>query len=134
MTRLQLAFLALVVGQAAHSVEEYAGRLYEVFAPARFLSGLISDDPQRGFVIVNAALLAFGTWCVVWPIRRRWPAAHLLGWSWVGVEVVNGVVHPVWSLREGGYTPGVATAPVLLVLALYLASQLRAAGDAGTAA
>ena len=126
VTRLRLTFLALVVVQAAHSLEEYAGRLYEVFAPARFVSGLISDDLQRGFVIFNLALVAFGIWCLLWPVRRGWPVALLLGWIWVGIELVNGIGHPLWSLRERAYTPGVATAPILLVLALYLASQLRA--------
>jgi hypothetical protein len=37
------------------------------------------------------------------------------------------VGHPLWTLRQGGYTPGVATAPVLLAVALYLANQLRLA-------
>jgi hypothetical protein len=41
------------------------------------------------------------------------------------MEVLNGIGHSLWSLRRGGYTPGVATAPVLLVLAVYLALQLR---------
>jgi hypothetical protein len=41
------------------------------------------------------------------------------------IEAVNGIVHPLWSLRQGGYTPGVATAPILLVLALVLAQRLR---------
>ena len=134
MTRRQLTFLALVVVQAAHSGEEYAGRLYKVFAPARFVSGLISDDLQRGFVIFNLALVAFGMWCFLWPIRRGWLAAPLLGWIWVGIELVNGVGHPLWSLRERAYTPGVATAPILLVLALHLASQLRAGGGNAVAA
>jgi hypothetical protein len=124
MTRLDLNFAALVVAQAAHSLEEYAGHLYEVFAPARFVSGLISDDLQRGFVILNLSLVAFGTWCFLWPVRRGWRAAPLLCWIWVGIELVNGVGHPLWSLREGAYTPGVASAPVLLVLALSLAIQL----------
>ena len=44
---------------------------------------------------------------------------------WVGVEVINGIGHPLWTLRQGRYTPGVATAPLLLVLAVYLALQLR---------
>lgn len=33
--RTQLVFLLLILAQAAHSVEEYATRLYEVFPPAR---------------------------------------------------------------------------------------------------
>src|SRR6201987_5600794 len=39
--RSQLVFLLLILAQAAHSVEEYATRLYEVFPPAHFVSSLI---------------------------------------------------------------------------------------------
>jgi|SRR5690242_5290976 len=134
MTRFQASFLALVVTQAAHSVEEYVGRLYDVFPPARFVSGLISQDRQLGFVIFNIALVTFGAWCFLWPIRRQWPAMVSLAWLWVGIELVNGVGHPLWSLRQLGYTPGVATAPVLLLLALYLARQLRAGSASRSAA
>lgn len=126
MTRIQLTFLALVATQAVHSCEEYFGRLYDVFAPARFVSGLISNDLQRGFAIGNLALVAFGLWCFLWPIRRDWRAAVPLAWFWVGIETINGIGHPLWCVLAGGYVPGVATAPFLLALALYLAGQLRA--------
>jgi hypothetical protein len=125
MTRHKLAFGALVLTQAAHSVEEYVGRLWETFPPARFLTALVSQDRERGFLLINVALVAFGVWCFVWPIRRDWPTAMLLAWIWVTIEAINGVGHPLWSLRMGGYTPGAATAPVLLVIALYLGRQLR---------
>jgi hypothetical protein len=106
-------------------VEEYAGRLWESFPPARFVSSLVSSDLERGFVVANLALVGFGVWCLLWPVRRGWPSAVALAWAWVVVELVNGIGHPLWALRQGGYAPGVATAPVLLVLALYLASRLR---------
>jgi hypothetical protein len=51
MTRPYRAFLLLVLAQAAHSVEEYVFRLDDVFAPARFLSGLLNDDRRRGFLL-----------------------------------------------------------------------------------
>jgi hypothetical protein len=41
------------------------------------------------------------------------------------LEIINGIGHPFWTLRERGYTPGVATAPMLLVLALSLMWQLK---------
>lgn len=126
MSRLQRTFLALVVAQAAHSLEEYVGRLYDVFPPARFVSGLISGDLERGFVLINLALVGFGFWCFFWPVRRGWPVAPLLAWIWVGIEMVNGIGHPLWTLAARAYIPGVATAPVLLLLALLLARQLRA--------
>jgi hypothetical protein len=123
--RFQIAFGALILAQAAHSVEEYLGRLWESFPPARFLTGLVSRDLETGFLVINIGLVAFGVWCFLWPVRRGWSSAIPLAWFWVTIQVINGVGHPLWSLRQGGYTPGVATAPVLLLLALYLAHQLR---------
>jgi hypothetical protein len=127
MSRFQLTFGALVLVQAAHSVEEYIGHLWESFPPARFIVGLVSSNLERGFVLLNVAFFAFGLWCLLWPVRRGWPVAVPLTWLWVVIEVINGIGHPLWSLREGGYTPGLATAPILLLLALYLAYQLRRA-------
>ena len=126
MTRFQLSFLALVAIQAAHSVEEYVGRLYDVFPPARFVSGLISSDLEWGFVIINVALVTFGLWCFIGPVRGQWPSAIPLVWFWVVIELINGIGHPIWTITESRYTPGVATAPFLLLLALYLAWQLCA--------
>jgi hypothetical protein len=125
MTRLQIAFGALVLTQAAHSVEEYAGRLWETFPPAAFMTGLVSQDHEVGFLVINLALVMFGVWCVVWPAGRRWPSAAIVGWFWVTIQLINGVIHPLWSLRMGAYTPGVAMAPLLFVAALYLAGELR---------
>jgi hypothetical protein len=125
MTRFQASFLALVGAQAAHSVEEYVGRLYDVFPPARLVSGLISPNLERGFLIFNIALVSFGLWCFLWPVRRHWPSAVPLAWLWVALELVNGIGHPLWSLTQRRYTPGVATAPLLLLLALTLGWQLR---------
>jgi len=127
VSRFQLTFGALVLVQAAHSIEEYLGHLWESFPPARFLTGLVSSNLERGFVLLNVALLSFGLWCFMWPVRRNWPIAVSLAWCWVVIEFINGIGHPLWSLREGGYTPGLATAPILLVLAVYLAHQLRRA-------
>ncbi len=119
--RVTSLFSALVVTQAAHSIEEYAGRLWESFPPARFLSGLVSSDREVGFIIINTGLVLFGLWCLVFPVRREWRSAPAFIWFWIGIETMNGIGHPLWSIREGGYTPGVLTAPILLVIALYLA-------------
>jgi hypothetical protein len=118
-------FLLLVLAQAAHSIEEYLLRLYEVFAPARFVSGLISDDHERGFIIANVSFFVFGMWSYRWPVRGEWPAGVRLAWLWAIVEVSNGIVHPGASLYRGSYVPGTATSLVLLVLAVYLIRGLR---------
>lgn len=129
MARFGWNLLALVTAQAAHSVEEYLGRLWEVFPPARAVTSLVSSDLERGFLIVNVGLAVFGLWCVFWPARRGWRIAVPLAWLWVGIELINGIGHPLWSLSRLRYTPGVATAPVLLVLALLLARRLRTRGQ-----
>ena len=126
MDRRQGRFFALVAAQVAHSVEEYAGRLYDVFPPAAAVSGLFSSDRRRGFIVFNVALVAFGLFCFLGPVRRSWPSAVALAWIWVCIELVNGVGHPLWSLYRRGYTPGLATAPLLLVLAVLLAQDLLA--------
>ncbi len=119
--RSQFVFLFLILAQGAHSIEEYATRLYEVFAPARFVSSLVSNDLSLGFLVVNAALVAFGLWCWAVPVRSGWRAARGLAWFWTLLELGNGIGHSVLALSRGGYFPGVATAPLLLVLAAWLA-------------
>ena len=121
----KLAFAALLVAQAAHSVEEYIGRFWESFPPAHFLTGLVSQDREWSFVALTIVLMSFGLWCLLVPVRRGWPSAVYFGWGWVIVEAINGIVHTAWTVRAGGYTPGVATAPFLLALAVYLGYQLR---------
>jgi hypothetical protein len=122
--RSQFAFLALILAQAAHSVEEYVSRLYDVFAPARFISGLVSDDLATGFVIFNAALVLFGLWCYVARVRAGHRSAAGWAWLWIVIEFGNGIGHPVLALARGAYFPGVITAPVLLALSIYLAVRM----------
>ena len=122
---VRAAFAVLVLAQAAHSTEEYLGRLWDALLPARVVSLAFSSNPQRGFLIVNAVIVAFGVWCVLWPVRRDWRAARPLLWGWVVVEVANGVLHPVIALVMQRYVAGVITAPLLLVVALRLAHLLR---------
>ena len=78
--RRQLVFLFLILAQAAHSIEEYVTRLYEVFAPARFVSSLVSNNLALGFLVANVTLITFGLWCWAVPVRSGWHAAHGLIW------------------------------------------------------
>lgn len=119
--RSQVVFFFLILTQAAHSIEEYVAGLYQVFAPARFVSSLVSNNLALGFLIVNAALVAFGLWCWAVPVRSGWSAAPGLAWFWTILELGNGLGHCGLALREGSYFPGVITAPLLLVFASWLA-------------
>ncbi len=118
-------FLALIVVQALHSLEEYVFELFETFPPARFVSGLVSADLERGFVAINLALGLVGFCCYWWPVRRDWASAVPIAWVWVTVELVNGFGHPTWSVIQRGYTPGLITSLVLLTLAVLLARRLK---------
>ena len=119
--RGQLVFLFLILAQGAHSIEEYVTKLYEVFAPARFVSSLVSNDLGLGFLIVNGALVMFGLWCWAVPVRSGWHAARGLVWFWTILELGNGIGHSAFALSRGGYFPGVVTAPLLLLFAAWLA-------------
>lgn len=122
--RARTALGVLVLLQIAHSLEEYFGRLWESFPPARAVSSVISSDLERGFVIFNVILITFALWCWLWPVRLRWRSAVLFALLLVAIGVINGIGHPLWSIYRGGYTPGVATAPLILIVAIYVASQL----------
>src|SRR3989304_3496383 len=110
--KINTAFMLLIFIQGLHSVEEYLGRLYEVFFPARYLSNLVSEDIESGFIIINTGLFIFGLWCWFIPVRRNYAYARVLIWLWIILEIINGIGHPVWALIESKYVPGAATAPI----------------------
>lgn len=120
----QRAFLALIAAQAAHSIEEYVFRLYDVFPPARFVSRLVSDNLAVGFAVANAAIVLFGIWCYVARVRPNHPSGRGFAWCWAGLELANGVGHCFIALSRGTYFPGVATAPILIAVSIYLATRL----------
>jgi len=122
--RVSITFLILVLVQGVHSIEEYFGQLWEVFPPAKFVSRLLSENLEKGFLIINLGLFIFGLWCWFFPVRRNYSFAPIVIWFWIVIEMINGVGHPLRALYNRAYVPGVATAPVLLILAIYLSQQL----------
>jgi hypothetical protein len=120
----RIVFLALILAQAAHSIEEYSQRLYDVLAPARLVSGLFSNDLRIGFVIFNALLVAFGLGCFFGPVLRGRISAPAIAWLWAVLEFLNGCAHITWAASAGAYRPGLATAPLLVTIALLLGWQL----------
>lgn len=124
--RYRLAFLFLILSQATHSIEEYATHLYRVFAPARFVSSLVSDDLAFGFLVANMALVTFGFWCWAVPVHSGWQSARWFVLFWTLLELGNGISHLTLALSRGAYFPGLATAPLLLFGAGWLATlQVR---------
>ena len=120
----RLAFLLVILAQAAHSIEEYAFRLYDLFPPARFVADLFGFDRPLGFVLFNTAIFLFGLWCWFARVRPRHRSARGFAWFWALLELGNGLGHVGLALRAGGYFPGLLTAPLLLATAGWLAFRL----------
>ena len=114
-------FLLLIVFQALHSIEEYYYSLWEVLAPARYVSGLVSSDLAVGFAVINSSIMAFGIWSYVFPVRRNASYALAIVWFWILLEFANSVGHIWFVASSGSFFPGIYTAPFLLILSCYLA-------------
>ena len=123
-SRNKIIFLLLVLVQGLHSVEEYFGQLWNVFPPAKFVTGLISENPETGFLIINIGFFIFGIWCWFFPVLRNYNYARGLIWFGIVIEMINGIGHPLWALYEREYVPGVVTALILLILSIYLLRHL----------
>ena len=121
---IKIGFLLLIIAQGLHSTEEYFGKLWDVLSPARFLSSLFSDNPESGFLAINTLLFVFGIFCWIVTTGKNKITKQSLIWIWIIIGAFNGVGHPLLALREGSYFPGILTAPVLLILSVYLAREL----------
>jgi hypothetical protein len=122
--RSKLLFLLLIIVQAAHSLEEYVTRLFEVFAPARFVSGLVSEDLALGFAVANAAVVGIGAWCYFGPVRAGGVAGQFAAVVWIVIELANGITHIAIAAVSGAYFSGSLTGVFLVVAATCLAFSL----------
>jgi len=122
--KIKRFFLLLVLIQGIHSIEEYKGRLWEVFLPAKFLTSLVSSNLKTGFLIINSGLLIFGLWCWFFPVRKNDPSARGFILFWIIIELMNGIGHLLWALSQWSYEPGLITAPFLFILGVLLIRQL----------
>ena len=104
-------FLCLIVAQGAHSLEEYLFRLYDVWAPARWISGLFTSDLRVGFASANILLVLLGLWCYVARVRTSHPSDRAWAWFWALLETVNGVGHLALAMGARSYFPGAFTGP-----------------------
>lgn len=126
--KIQVSFLLIALFQGLHSIEEYYGELWDVYPPATYICGLVSDNLKNGFVIINISLfiVLMLTWLTT--LGKNFSVKPLLWW-WAILELINGAGHSVWAIMEGSYVPGLATAPVLLVLSLITMKLLVKAGS-----
>jgi len=115
--KIRVTFLLIALVQGLHSIEEFYGKLWDVYPPATYICGLVSNNLENGFVIINISLfiVLMLTWLTTF---SKSSSAKPLLWWWTILELINGVGHPVWAIMERSYVPGLVTAPVLLVLSL----------------
>ncbi len=107
-------FAALLVIYFLHQIEEHlwpGG--FRQFTDAHVFKSGNDDWPVDigGVALVNIAYvwLPIGL-AVVFPQALRW-----LGLAWVGLTLINGVIHVVTTIRLRIYNPGLVTAIVLLL-------------------
>ncbi len=120
---IRITFLLIALVQGVHSIEEYIGKLWDVYPPATYICGLVSNNLENGFIIINISL--FIVLMLIWlaTFSKNFSAKPLL-WLWTILELINGAGHSVWAIMERSYVPGLATAPVLFILALIMVKLL----------
>lgn len=118
--RTKVLFLILVLVQGLHSVEEFIGKLWESFPPAAFLCSLVSENLSIGYLIINIGLFVFGILCWIFQVRKDYSYSNILIWFWIVLELINGIGHPTWTIVQMEYSPGIITAPILLLIAIDL--------------
>jgi hypothetical protein len=128
---VRLAIIA-VLAQAAHFAEELATGFHQRFPE---LLGL-TPWPVGFFVSFNLF------WLVIWGLsirgltERCWCALFPL-WFLAIASVANGLAHPLLSLRDDGYFPGLVSSPfvgiagILLLRCLFQLTDRREGGDLG---
>jgi hypothetical protein len=117
--RVLPVFAAAIVVQAAHLVEEYRAGFQRSF-PSLF--GYIWEDWR--FLSFNVAWLVVLGACAAAMARRRrlgYLGAFFLA---IGGGIGNGIGHLALAAREGGYFPGVFTAPLSIAAGSVLLVRL----------
>ena len=104
--RSRWAFLVLILAQTAHSTEEYVFRLFDVFAPARFVSSLVSDDLVVGFALVNAGLVLVASGAMRRACGRVTPPVLYSRGCGLCSKAATGLGTPRWRCHKVGTSQG----------------------------
>ncbi len=112
-------YLVAIAVQCLHFCEEYAMDFHGKFP------GLLGYRwPDQLFVAFNLIWL-FVFVLAAWGVLHQVRLAYLIVWFFAIVGGVgNGIVHAALSVRQGGYFPGLITAPFHLVIGVLLIKTL----------
>lgn len=114
--------------QTAHFIEEWATGFHIQF-PALF--GL---EPMPAPVFVGFNLTWILLWIVSIPlIRTARRLAFFAAWFLAIAGALNGIAHPVITIRTGGYFPGLISSPLIGLAGLLLWRRLLGATSNGKA-
>ncbi|MGH9788196.1 MAG: HXXEE domain-containing protein [Candidatus Acidiferrales bacterium] len=129
LRRVGTLYWLLGFGQAMHSIEEMRTGLYNFFWT---VTGLIHDAfpsfPQFRwdavtFAVVNMGIITFVLGMAPFVREGRGWALSLAAVVAV-IEILNGMGHLSAAFYFGGYVPGAASAPLLLILGAVLLREL----------
>jgi hypothetical protein len=124
----QAIFAALLVVYMLHQIEEHLwpGGFRE-FSNARVFASGRDDWPvdRGGVALVNIVFV----WLPVAAAALAPSALRWVGLGWLGLTLVNAVIHVATTVRHRVYNPGLVTAIVLfLPFTLWALTQLHARG------
>lgn len=122
--KVRALFLLLVTAHVLHAIEEYAGKLWDVYPPARYVCNALSGDPETGFVMINAmfVIISLVFWYLNFSRKRKNIKPAI--WIWIVLQAINGTGHIAWSISRGAYTPGLVTSAILLIIDYQLIKLL----------
>jgi Protein of unknown function with HXXEE motif len=123
--QIKTAFLAMIVLQTVHSIEEFLFKIYEVSPQMRLAFQHAPDLAKPAFIASNLLLNLFGFICFFYWVRPAKPAARRVVWIWVGIQFVTVAGHFIWAMKVSGYHPGLVTVPLFVPLIIYAVYLLR---------
>lgn len=116
-----VGFVGGILIQVLHFTEEYTTGFF-----SRFPSVLgLSPWSRSFFVSFNLCWIAIWL-CSAVGLRAGYRAAFFPVWFFAIAAMANGVVHPLLSIRTGGYFPGLLTSPLLGIIGVWLWRRLVA--------
>jgi len=108
-----------IVVQILHFFEEYSTGFQTRFPV--FFGYQWSDNLYVAFNSIWLFLFFLATWGVYKKVRL----AYIIVWFFALIAGIgNGLFHPVVSIFQGGYFPGLITSPFLLVIGILLVREL----------
>ena len=118
-TKLVELFLIGIACQCLHVIEEFTTGFHLLFPP---LFGLA---PISAELFVGFNVFWLGIWAVAaFGILRNSRIAYFPVWFFGLAMCLNGIAHPLLSVWQSGYFPGLVTSPVVGIMGFMITRNL----------